>query len=62
MSTKGFDKGWKQLAQGVKIRLVEGNHNTVGEGPNAKGLAREITSLLGQAQPLVMWATLLSVF
>jgi amino acid adenylation domain-containing protein len=62
MSTKGFDKGWKQLAQGVKIRLVEGNHNTVGEGPNAKGLAREITSLLGQAQPLVMCATLLSVF
>lgn len=49
MSTFGFDKGWGQLAAGgVKIKVVAGNHNTVGEGENAKGLAEAISGLLDQ--------------
>ncbi len=44
LSTSGWDKGWKKLAaQGVEIRVVEGNHNTLGEGANARVLAQQLT-------------------
>lgn len=45
----GKDKGWNRLtAEGVEIKIVPGNHNSMYEEPNALPLAREIKTYLRQ--------------
>ncbi len=45
----GKDKGWNRLtAEGVEVKIVPGNHNSMYEEPNALPLAREIKAYLEQ--------------
>ncbi len=45
----GKDKGWNRLAaEGVEVKIVPGNHNSMYEEPNALTLAREIKAHLEQ--------------
>jgi amino acid adenylation domain-containing protein len=45
----GKDKGWNRLtAEGVEVKIVPGNHNSMYEEPNALPLAREIKAHLQQ--------------
>jgi thioesterase domain-containing protein len=43
----GLDKGWKRAVAGeVEVKIVQGNHLDMYEGPNARTLAREIEVFL----------------
>jgi thioesterase domain-containing protein/acyl carrier protein len=45
----GKDKGWSRLAtEGVEVKFVPGNHNSMYEEPNARPLALEIKAYLEQ--------------
>ena len=46
-NTTGLDKGWRRLAaKGLEIRIVDGDHNNICEGPHAPSLASEINTFL----------------
>jgi thioesterase domain-containing protein len=45
----GKDKGWNRLTtEGVEVKIVAGNHNSMYEEPNAQPLALEIRAYLQQ--------------